>query len=68
MGIAEIKKMSPLERLQTMEELWDVLCHEGQEIKSPEWHKEILDERKRKIDSGEAKFISLNDLKAGLHK
>lgn len=64
----EIKKMTTIERLQSMEELWDILCHEDQEIESPLWHKNILEERKRKIDNGEAEFISLEDLKSGTHK
>ncbi|MBI4826783.1 MAG: addiction module protein [Nitrospirae bacterium] len=64
----EIKKMSTIERLQSMEELWDLLCHEEQEIESPLWHKNILEERKNKIDNGKAEFISLEDVKAGTHK
>jgi len=68
MEISEIKKMSTIERLQTMEDLWDSLCHEDKDIESPEWHKEILDERKQKIESGKAKFISLSDLKANLNR
>jgi len=51
MTIAQIKEMSTIERLQAMEELWDALCHEEQEIKSPAWHGEILEERKRKVES-----------------
>ncbi len=68
MTIAEIKKMSILERLQAMEELWDSLCHEDQEIDSPAWHGDILEDRKKKIQKGEAEFISLDDLKAGNYK
>ncbi len=54
--------------LQVMEELWDSLCHEENEIDSPEWHKEILESRRRKIEKGDAEFISLEDLKAGNYK
>lgn len=64
----EIKKMSTLERLQSMEELWDVLCHDEKEIESPSWHKNILEERKKKITNGEAEFISIEDVKAGIYK
>jgi hypothetical protein len=64
----EIKKMSTIECLQSMEELWEVLCHEEQEIESPLWHKNILEERKKKINNAEAEFISLKDIKAGTHK
>ncbi len=60
----EIKKMSIIERLQTMEELWNSLCQEESDIESPKWHKDILEERRKKIEKGEAKFISLEELKS----
>ena len=63
MTIAEISKMSVLERLQTMEALWDSLTHESTEIKSPAWHGDVLSKRKEKIESGNANFISLEELK-----
>jgi len=37
--------------------------HEESEIESPEWHRDILEERKRKIKNGKAEFISLEELK-----
>ena len=64
MDTIEIKKMSVIERLQAMETLWDSLVDEGSEIESPQWHREILEERKRKIENGKAEFISLEELKA----
>lgn len=63
MTIAEISKMSVLERIQTMEALWDSLTHESAEIKAPKWHGEVLSRRKEQIDNGNAKFLSLNELK-----
>ncbi len=64
MTIAEISKMSVLERLQTMEALWDSLTREPTGIKSPKWHEDMLSNRKEKIESGHAKFISLEELKS----
>ncbi|VAW50006.1 hypothetical protein MNBD_GAMMA04-1317 [hydrothermal vent metagenome] len=64
MTIAEISKMSVLERLQTMEVLWDSLTREPAGIKSPKWHEEILSDRQEKIENGNAKFISLEELKS----
>ncbi len=63
MTITEISKMSVLERIQTMEALWDSLTREPTGIKSPKWHEEILSDRKDKIESGNANFISLEELK-----
>ena len=64
MNIQEIKKMSRIERLQAMEALWDSLIDEESEIESPEWHQDILEERKRKIENGKAEFITLEELRA----
>ena len=64
MNISEISKMSKLERLQTMEALWDSLIHETPEIESPEWHRDILVSRKSKIDGDKAEFISIEELRS----
>jgi hypothetical protein len=68
MTITEIKKMSTVERLRAMEELWDALCHEDQEIDSPAWHGDILEDRRKKIETGKAEFISIKDLKGNTRK
>jgi hypothetical protein len=33
------------------------------EIESPSWHEPVLDKRRTQIENGEAKFISIDDLK-----
>lgn len=63
MNVTELKKMSTSERLQAMEAIWDSLLYESDEIETPEWHAKILNDRKEKITSGKAKFISLSELK-----
>ena len=64
----DIKKMSTTEKIKVMEELWDALSHEEEEIESAEWHREILDERRQKIENGDAEFISVEELKASVRK
>lgn len=49
--------------MQTMELLWDNLCHQEQSLESPAWHGEVLDERLAKIKQGNAEFISIDELK-----
>ena len=63
MDTVEIQKMNTVERLQAMEMLWDALLHDEVEVESPGWHQGIIKERIAKIDSGEAKFLSLKELK-----
>ena len=63
MTISEIKKMNVSEKLQAMENLWDSLISDDSEIESPAWHEELLAARKKKIESGKAKFKTLAELK-----
>ena len=66
MNTQEIKQMDVLERLQVMEAIWDSLLYDEIEIETPNWHKNILAERKKKIDEGKAEFISIKELKANI--
>ncbi|MBI2946257.1 MAG: addiction module protein [Verrucomicrobia bacterium] len=63
---AQIEKMSIAERLQVMEQLWDALCRDAREIASPEWHRDVLADRKARAQTGEAKFLTLDQLRARL--
>ncbi len=64
MNTIEIKQMNTIERLQIMEAIWDSLLYDESEIEVPEWHRSTLSERKRKIENGDAEFISIKELKA----
>lgn len=59
--IVDVDNLSTKEKLQAMEELWSSLSEA--EFNSPEWHKEILDERTQKVSEGRATYITLNELK-----
>ena len=48
--------MTVEEKLRVMETLWDDLCRHEEHVPVPDWHKQLLDERQRRIDAGEAKF------------
>jgi len=63
MRTADIEKMTNPERLRAMEALWDALCHEKTEPDSPEWHGDILTQRRKWIESGEARFLSIEETK-----
>ena len=62
--MAEIKAMPVNQRIILMEEIWDTLSHEGIEIESPAWHKEILDGRMEMINSGKAEYLTIEQLKS----
>ena len=58
--------MSLPERLRAMEKLWDAVCREGGEVVSPEWHREVLADRKARAERDEAKFLTLAQLRTRL--
>ena len=63
---AQIERMSVVERLQAMEQLWDSLAGKGGEVASPEWHRDVLADRKARAERGEAKFLTLSQLRSRL--
>jgi putative addiction module component (TIGR02574 family) len=62
----EVSRLSKVEQLQAMEWLWASLSKKPEGVESPEWHAEVLAARKAKADSGEAQFLSVQQLKERL--
>lgn len=63
-----LDEMSVAEKLQLMETLWADLSRKTDELESPEWHRELLEERERRIAAGEAQFFDWEEAKADLRK
>lgn len=66
--VAEIAKMTIEEKLQVMELLWASITSKSQELPSPAWHEEVLNERLAKIARGEGEFLTIDQVKERLHK
>lgn len=58
-----LDQMSVPEKLQLMEALWEDLSRNASEFKSPAWHREVLEECRRKAESGEERFMDLEAAK-----
>jgi putative addiction module component (TIGR02574 family) len=63
---SQIEKMSVTQRLQAMDQLWDSLNRSGEQIPSPDWHQDVLADRKARAQRGEAKFLTLAQLRSRL--
>ena len=63
---SEIERMSVEERLQTIEILWKSISHCDDSLESPAWHREILEARRAKVDSGKGVFLSIAELRSRL--
>jgi hypothetical protein len=63
-----LSEMTTAEKLQVMEALWEDLSRQSDAFESPDWHRAALEERERKIASGEARFTSWEEAKADIRK
>lgn len=61
-----IGSMSLAEKLEAMEQLWGALREFPDKIPSPNWHTEVLEERQRRLESGQATVSSLEDVRKRL--
>lgn len=64
---ADIESMTTQERLQAMELLWQSLAKDGgHQIATPAWHAQVLSARRAKVEAGQGRFFSLDELKKRL--
>ncbi len=63
MTSVDIVAMPFSERLNLMEALWDSLCTHSANMGSPAWHSEVLEDRLRRLASGEETVSSWNEAK-----
>lgn len=51
-----LKEMTTAEKLRVMEEIWADLSNPNSGFVPPDWHREVLEERKKGILDGNQKF------------
>lgn len=58
--------MSVAEKLQAMEAIWSSLCTTPYDLESPDWHRDVLAERKQRLESGDATISDWTEAKKRL--
>jgi putative addiction module component (TIGR02574 family) len=58
-----LDEMTVEEKLQLVETIWASIAERPDELASPAWHGEVLRERERQVEAGEAHFISWDEAK-----
>jgi putative addiction module component (TIGR02574 family) len=65
MSVAEIRReiaqLTNAERIELSMWLWESI--DENEIESPAWHAQVLAQRESEIESGNAKFLTLDEVK-----
>ena len=52
-----LDQMTLADKLEVMETLWADLSRSPADLPSPDWHRDVLQERKRLVDEGKLKFL-----------
>ena len=69
MGLAfPLDKMTTAEKLQAIEALWDDLSRNTKDVPSPPWHEDVLTERQRQLEEGQAKFVPLDEFRRDIQE
>lgn len=61
-----LDKMSTKEKIQTIEEIWNNLLENTEDIPSPDWHKQILKDRENKVRDNKEEFIDWDSAKKNI--
>lgn len=63
-----LENMSIEEKIEAMEEIWNTLVSHAESLPSPEWHKKVLDDRKKALKEGAEEVVDWNIVKKMLKK
>jgi len=63
-----LDRMTTVEKLQTMEALWEDLCKKSDEFVSPSWHGEILSKRDNNLHEGKDSIHDWDQAKERIRK
>ena len=61
-----LETLSVSEKVRLLESVWNSLCNKSGDVRSPEWHREVLDARKRRLKNGQATVSPWNEAKTRL--
>ncbi len=68
MSAIELSQFSLHEKLQIMQQIWEDLSSHVDASEVPQSHRDILDERRRRVSSGEAKLLDWDQVKGTIGK
>ena len=63
-----LEKMTLADKLEAMEVLWADISKRPADLASPDWHKDVLDERRQLVAAGKLKFLDWDTAIAELRK
>ena len=63
-----LQEMSLPDKLELLEALWDDLSRRPDKLPSPEWHKDVLEERRQRVQAGLETFSDWETAKQDIRR
>ena len=63
-----LKKMTVPEKLDVIERVWESLRSDEEKFESPEWHRDVLESRKKLHAVGKARFSPWSEAKERIRR
>jgi hypothetical protein len=63
-----LEQMTTIEKIQTMETLWEDLSKNNDEFISPSWHGEILSKRDKNLSEGKDLILEWDEAKERIRR
>ena len=68
MNLIQLSQYSLREKFQIMQSIWDELRTHAEQFEVPQSHKDILDERRRRVENGETVLLDWDQVKHTIGK
>ena len=66
MTAEDIKALSVEQKLRIMEAIWEDLRAQAERVPVPEWHRDLLDERRKAVEEGREELLDWDSIKDSL--
>ncbi|MGB5134919.1 MAG: addiction module protein [Prochlorococcaceae cyanobacterium] len=64
----QLDALTVAEKVQLLEQVWQSLCSQSDAFASPDWHADVLVERRQRLLNGSSARIPWNEAKAQLQR
>ncbi|HSB73874.1 MAG TPA: addiction module protein [Candidatus Methylomirabilis sp.] len=58
-----LDQMTTAEKLRALEQIWEDLCRTPEEVPSPAWHADVLQDREKRVQEGSTHFLDWAEAK-----
>ena len=66
MSIPEVKQLPFAEKPQIMEAIWEDLRAQAERVPVSQWHRDLLDERRKAVEQGREELLDWDSVKDSL--